>query len=124
MVGKQWGTYNWSGEDTSFKNNFILPISLKNIIGSIASANIPSSNSNPWDSVCVTSSSTTAYIGIYSARILKNPSINYIKENYFVIGCDGGGSRNLYSFPDRTISKFNIANTDIGQMVLWLSFGK
>ena len=77
-LNKQWGTYNWAGEDTSFKNNFILPISLKNIIGSIASANIPSSNSNPWDSVCVTSSSTTAYIGIYSARILKNPSINYI----------------------------------------------
>ena len=77
-LNKQWGTYNWSGEDTSFKNNFILPISLKNIIGSIASANIPSSNSNPWDSVCVTSSSTTTYIGIYSARILKNPSINYI----------------------------------------------
>ena len=54
----------------------------------------------------------------------KELNINYIKENYFVIGCDGGGSRNLYSFPDRTISKFNIANTDIGQMVLWLSFGK
>lgn len=54
----------------------------------------------------------------------KNLNINYTKENYFVIGCDGGGSRNLYSFPDRTISKFNIANTATGQMVLWLSFGK
>ena len=51
-------------------------------------------------------------------------NINYTKENYLVIGCDGGGNRNLYSFPDRTISKFNIANTAIGQMVLWLSFGK
>lgn len=51
-------------------------------------------------------------------------NINYTKENYFVIGGDGGGSRNLYSFPDRTVSKFNIANTAIGQMVSWISFGR
>ena len=50
-------------------------------------------------------------------------NINYTKENYFVIGCDGGGSRNLYSFPNRTLSKFNIANTATGQMVLWFSIG-
>ena len=50
-------------------------------------------------------------------------NINYTKENYFVIGCDGGGSRNLYSFPNRTLSNFNIANTATGQMVLWFSIG-
>ena len=50
-------------------------------------------------------------------------NINYTKENYFVIGCDGGGSRNLYSFPNKTISNFNIANTATGQMVLWFSIG-
>ena len=50
-------------------------------------------------------------------------NINYTKENYFVIGCDGGGSRNLYSFPNRTLSKFNIANTAMDQMVLWFSIG-
>ena len=61
---------------------------------------------------------------IATPYMAKNLNINYTKENYFVIGCDGGGNRNLYSFPDRTISKFNIANTATGQMVLWLSFGK
>ena len=50
-------------------------------------------------------------------------NINYTKENYFVIGCDGGRSRNLCSFPNRTLSKFNIANTATGQMVLWFSIG-
>ena len=61
---------------------------------------------------------------IATPYMAKNLNINYTKENYFVIGCDGGGDRNLYSFPDRTISKFNIVNTATGQMVLWLSFGK
>lgn len=51
-------------------------------------------------------------------------NINYTKENYFVIGCDGGGSRNYYSFPDCTISKFNISNTATNQMVSWISFGR
>lgn len=50
-------------------------------------------------------------------------NIDYTKENYITIGCDCGGGRNLYSFPNRTKSKFNIANTAINQMVLWISIG-